>query len=210
MAKRRLNSRTRGLLDVYGDRIDYLHRTARDWVLENWEMINNQKKPDFNPYLDLLKAFTIQVSAIADNAAIAVSFDCDDFWDGVQLLFAFANLARHEALELPTLLDRIDFAFTKVSQTKIYNKSYKFLRNINTTGSHWSVQASPNPHSCLLEDGISQLWFVAFCAKFPLVPYVRAKISANLFLTQPKSPQATLLENAAFGFLQESEGPHQS
>lgn len=67
---RRLKSRAKDLLeipDLYGSAtgmgVDYLHRTARDWILEkqNWQRVLDQSPPDCDPSKTLLKAMTIQL-----------------------------------------------------------------------------------------------------------------------------------------------------
>ena len=62
--KRRLDSRTRGILEIStSGNIDFLHRTARDWILQPriWEGIRSEVPEDFDPYLQLLRAETIQI-----------------------------------------------------------------------------------------------------------------------------------------------------
>ncbi|KAK3988997.1 hypothetical protein QBC44DRAFT_396840, partial [Cladorrhinum sp. PSN332] len=62
--RRRLNSRTMGLLEVVcsagGDHyyVAYLHRTVHEWVSkpENWAMICEEAQPNFDAHLELLKA----------------------------------------------------------------------------------------------------------------------------------------------------------
>ena len=59
--RRLLDSRTRGLLEVYDNpdaslsRVDYMHRTVREWAHENLGSLMAAIKPDFDPYLWLLR-----------------------------------------------------------------------------------------------------------------------------------------------------------
>lgn len=57
--KRRLSSSTRCLLEVRDNgTVDFLHRTAHDWICEkqNWERICSNGPSTFNPYICLLEA----------------------------------------------------------------------------------------------------------------------------------------------------------
>ncbi|KAJ8119202.1 hypothetical protein ONZ43_g3805 [Nemania bipapillata] len=60
--RRRLSSRTRGLLEVTNDGlIDYVHRSVRDWQLNKLPEIRSAA-PEFDVHLALLKAFIVQIS----------------------------------------------------------------------------------------------------------------------------------------------------
>ncbi|RYP48317.1 hypothetical protein DL768_005773 [Monosporascus sp. mg162] len=59
---RRLVSRTGGLLEIFGSpakpnssRVGYMHRTARDWVCDNWANISSATEEDFDPSLWVLR-----------------------------------------------------------------------------------------------------------------------------------------------------------
>ncbi|KAK3984481.1 hypothetical protein QBC44DRAFT_388299 [Cladorrhinum sp. PSN332] len=62
--ERRLNSRTKNLLEVSrkSGYVDYLHRTAQEWVLLQWEQIVQDGPAQFDPALWLLKGFYISLS----------------------------------------------------------------------------------------------------------------------------------------------------
>jgi hypothetical protein len=71
--KRRLNSRTKGLLDVYntkyGSRVDFLHRTAREWALSNWSGILSESDPDYDPCFALLQGEVLKISPSASASS---------------------------------------------------------------------------------------------------------------------------------------------
>ncbi|KAH8897912.1 hypothetical protein GQ53DRAFT_637417, partial [Thozetella sp. PMI_491] len=57
--KRRVNSRTRGLLELKSaGHIDYLHRTVREWTTDKevWSRIVSQSPADFDPNLSLMRS----------------------------------------------------------------------------------------------------------------------------------------------------------
>ncbi|KAI0553611.1 hypothetical protein F4679DRAFT_529853 [Xylaria curta] len=60
--RRRLSSRTRGLLEVTSDGlVDYVHKSVRDWQLNKLPGIRIAA-PEFDVHLALLGAFTVQMS----------------------------------------------------------------------------------------------------------------------------------------------------
>lgn len=62
--KRRLDSRTRGLLELGKDGyVNYLHRTVREWIEPKWPEICSRASSDFDPHLALLKALVTYRSA---------------------------------------------------------------------------------------------------------------------------------------------------
>lgn len=64
IVKRRLDSRTRGLLEVNKDGyVTYLHRTVREWIEPRWPEICSRASSDFDPHLALLRALVTYRSA---------------------------------------------------------------------------------------------------------------------------------------------------
>lgn len=139
--KRRLNSRTKGLLDVYpaGDRhklerVDYLHRTARDWILSMWDDICSNKGPSFDPYLALLKAEALLTSTIADSDITLPS--CEIFWIRVSSLFTYASRVGSHPDNIPILvqiLDRVDDKLTAISLKKSNHQQYDLYDSVFST-----------------------------------------------------------------------------
>ncbi|KAK0665113.1 hypothetical protein QBC41DRAFT_258817 [Cercophora samala] len=74
--KRRLASRTRGLLEITpSGGVEYLHRTARDWMLkQKWPDILSTSGPNFDVHLSMFDALTTCVGFMA-NAHIPSDYD---------------------------------------------------------------------------------------------------------------------------------------
>ncbi|KAF4466302.1 hypothetical protein FALBO_6836 [Fusarium albosuccineum] len=215
-AKRRLNSRTKGLVDIYADdRVDYLHRTGRDWILGNWETIRSRSSPEFDPDFALLKAITIQISAVADNTRAFISFDPAEFRDAVSPVMAFAHATSAETSKLVMLLDRVDSAFTKISHQRAIFMKYSFCKNLVakkrndpsiSQAPHWIFIICPELISSksLHESGNtldnpSQVWFLGFCSQVPISSYVKAKISSQSSVFIPGYALYSLLHSTIFG-----------
>ncbi|KAK4230174.1 hypothetical protein QBC38DRAFT_496912 [Podospora fimiseda] len=61
--QRRLNSRTKNLLETRrSGGIDYLHRTAHEWVISQWKRIIEDGPQQFEPALWLFKGFCLSLS----------------------------------------------------------------------------------------------------------------------------------------------------
>ncbi|KAI0172494.1 hypothetical protein GGR52DRAFT_409525 [Hypoxylon sp. FL1284] len=106
--KRRLSSRTRGLLDIYSgqtrgdDRVDYAHRTVKEWVDKNWDHISPTIDQDLDAGLWILKAKTLRFH---EPAA------CRDFYDRIAHLCEVAVDVRDTPstnTELVRILDKLD------------------------------------------------------------------------------------------------------
>ncbi|KAF4948223.1 hypothetical protein FSARC_13789 [Fusarium sarcochroum] len=211
--KRRLNSRTKGLVDIYADdRVDYLHRTCRDWVLQNWKTISSRTRPEFDSSFALLKAITIQISAVAHKASASISFEPFTFKDALSSVMAFTHATIGEASKLVVLLDRVNSAFAKISrQRKIFIKS-TFCRDLLTQAPglskapHWTFFAKPELiqlksvyESGYSPDGLSQVWFLGFCSQFPISSYVKSKISSMPDVFISGFALSEMLQSTIFG-----------
>ncbi|KAK0614387.1 hypothetical protein B0T14DRAFT_570326 [Immersiella caudata] len=75
--ERRLVSRTGGLLELHGNsedplqlRVEFMHRTAAEWVDQNWDDILSATGVDFDPFLWVLKGQVLRwVTAIPSGPA---------------------------------------------------------------------------------------------------------------------------------------------
>jgi hypothetical protein len=84
--ERKLMSRTGGLMEIssYGDKtnlaratVNFMHRTASDWVSENWASITSATSPDFNAYLWLIKGEALRLVLTTDTRTL---FGARGFW----------------------------------------------------------------------------------------------------------------------------------
>ena len=199
--RRRLNSRTRGLLEASpsGGRVDFLHRTVRDWVLkpEIWAGILAQTGDDFDPDVALCKAYTIEFPREDLRTLTRMVF-----WDEILLCMAHAARARDTAengSKLVQILDRLD---SKASRIALSNKTddgdglkvyHGTLIGMNLQSyqriPHWSTTEGKDiPHNC----------FLGLAAQCGVLPYVKAKLEAEADLNEgPDS--LSVLESAIHG-----------
>jgi hypothetical protein len=207
--KRRLDSRTRGILEIsFSGNIDFLHRTARDWILQPriWEGICSQITEDFDPYLQLLRAETIQIpgiwSAVSGNRILQIDcislsrVDIDSLNEYVGRVLWYASRVKQSPTadpELLLILDKFDQEVDQVYRNVIQCQSdgTRFGELVKQDDFHWaSVMVVSNGYHSN---------FLGLMAKFCVLPYLRANTPNDLNRT-PSNKCISLLENAIFGF----------
>ena len=195
--KRRLDTRTRGILEISTrGNIDFLHRTARDWILQPriWEGIRSEVPEDFDPYLQLLRAETIQLPLMY-TAQSDLSSEGAMKHFRIRLANVLWYASRVKQLptvdpELILILDKlgqeVDQVFRNTSKGERGETSYARLIKQK------DYRISPQPI-------LSLDTFLGLMATFCVLPYLRAKMPSDP--TQKASDRhAKLLENAVFGY----------
>lgn len=229
--RRRLSSRTKGLLEVHdgfsaelGQRVDYMHRSVKDWVWEQTGQLKLSSKPDFDPWLTLLKGLTLQISSWDEFDEKNIKF-----WTLVSQLFAYASYVEEKPCNMSvffSVLDRIDMELTRLVRMSL---AYKRLINIVKFGEdhppnsrwvphgrgvdqvknhlpHWSslqFQSEEGLH-LLTSNATLETTFIGFAAQIPLTSYVRDKILSQrglLYAPNRKvmDPAEVMIFNVGFG-----------
>ncbi|KAF7555992.1 hypothetical protein G7Z17_g1710 [Cylindrodendrum hubeiense] len=205
---RRLNSRTRGLLEVSKDgHVDYLHRSVREWTLAKWDEICAISNPGFDPHLSILKALTVEIVS-RKIWGDAKHYLPTEFWNRACICLYHASNVRDEAANIPffmRVMDKLDLSLGEISRTCtldngsliLYrNVAYANLLSANTKDlPHWSsTQCTMTP------DQLSNS-FLGLAAQFAVLPYVRTRIANNPKLLLKQSPQdQSILSCAVLGF----------
>ncbi|KAH6886795.1 hypothetical protein B0T10DRAFT_575116 [Thelonectria olida] len=185
--KRRLNSRTKGILEVTPqDTIEYLHRTAHDWVRGIWKDVLAQSPPGFDPYLALLKASVAQYrgkrSGIAKDfwQGILGSSPHKEFWQEILGLMNYAARIDDSPASTAVLVQALDMLDATATQHGA---------GLAPAGRHWSSTQAVNS----LDNT-----FIGLAAQFAVLPYVREKVLSRPQLMQSNPGTISLLENAIF------------
>ncbi|KAI0391121.1 hypothetical protein F5Y17DRAFT_24372 [Xylariaceae sp. FL0594] len=164
---RRLNSRTRGLLEirdttnVWDSRVDYMHRTVKDWVTDNWDMVLARAEPAFDAHLWVLKGEVLRI-AMHGNPYSPFNNPPEIPWSYLQDLFAVAGNAASAAADadaaqsesnmdmLVGVLDKLDATITaNLESREKKSKSKpkpKHKDNPNTGQRRGSGQNRTTPH----------------------------------------------------------------
>ncbi|KAJ3454194.1 hypothetical protein MRS44_018088 [Fusarium solani] len=223
IVQRRLDSSTKGLLEL-GDNgiVTFLHRTARDWVLQTTESerLRAQAPEDFNPNLVLLEVLTRRLGQ--DKIHRHLGFSGLAFWDFVFLGFLYAT----QVVDSPSISQRLVRAVDKFDAAlceraaSLGRKGYIFSSKLATPqasalpkakpwfslwgkrkkgssacANHWSLTQE---HSDFI--GNNRKRTVGIAAQFAVVPYVRVKVEDDKSLIKPDATSRPLLANAIFGW----------
>ncbi|RYP39605.1 hypothetical protein DL767_002153 [Monosporascus sp. MG133] len=212
---RRLVSRTGGLLEIFGsplrpeeDQVGYMHRTASDWVRNNWASISSTTEKDFDPTLWLLRAEILRLARRIHSGGMFS-------WYITERLFKVAAYVKDTPSNRATLghlLDRLDELISKASRLKLMYDSAPLnaddVRNRNKchhASTHWCSTRLDDrrefirryfPNSRCLDGHLNLLGFVA---RLPVVPYIKFKLEEDpaAFSTDPS--YVGILENLTFG-----------
>lgn len=191
---RRLNSHTKGLLEVSIDGcVEYLHRSVKDWMTHQWSEIRSKAAADFDPHLVLLKALVIESTdhELWDpRERIVVRTTEEIFWGNVGVYFYHASRIRNHGPNIQFLvktLNRLDSTLDRVSRT--YRVGPPGLR-ANQTVSHWSDT----------QDNGRSNTFLSFNAQFAVTPYVQHMVKTKAGLLQSSASRLHILGGAVLGF----------
>ncbi|KAI0967407.1 hypothetical protein F4678DRAFT_241674 [Xylaria arbuscula] len=105
--RRRINARCGGLLEIRKDRVEFLHRSVRDFLLtrEMNDYLHLESGPDFNVNLSILKIYVYSFRCWVENNRLGLAEDQDLWRDGL----AYANDALEEDTQAAsTLLDSVE------------------------------------------------------------------------------------------------------
>ncbi|XXH02585.1 hypothetical protein Hte_008963 [Hypoxylon texense] len=185
--KRRLNSRTRGLLDIhpgrdlYSGRIDYLHRTVKEWVDKNWDSIRSTINRDFDASLWVLKGETLKSSIInhfnPEERAL--------FYEHISSILKVAIDVREtpsNSDKLVRILDRLD---TQV--VEVLNAQHQTPHWCNAVIYSWDEDWEERCR------GRTQIDFVGLIALIPIPQYLKTKLSQNSGVVKSTGPIASAL-----------------
>ncbi|KAH8810758.1 hypothetical protein F5884DRAFT_780304 [Xylogone sp. PMI_703] len=191
LMRRRLDSRTRGILEISPNGyVDFLHRTARDWALQDdVRQSITSAAPDFDPYIALLQAEAIR---IPDQELDTQQFELHYYYCKILLIcLHYASLVTYTSASTPRLiriLDKIEIYLNTISarDMKINYWLCKYHRRKN-------IENDYN-----ISYGFTIL---EIAAQYCITPYISKKISECRSLSQPDKMEklGPILENAIFG-----------
>ncbi|PMD15987.1 hypothetical protein NA56DRAFT_324899 [Hyaloscypha hepaticicola] len=192
IVERRLDSRTRGILEIStGGNVDFLHRTARDWMLQPriWEGISSQVPGDFDPYLQLLRAETLSMS---ETCAALPSGQ----WPNVKRVLWYASQVKQSPTadpELVLLLKKFDQEVYQAVRSASEPENDGTSKNKLTEHGDWNWMSVP------VDADKHQHTFLGLMARYCVLPYLRANMPNDPNRT-PSKMCISLLENAVFGY----------
>ena len=166
--KRRLNSRTMGLLEVTSASvIEYLHRTVRDWIETVWAEIEAPAPEDFDASLDLLGAQASLVSYWCEHVCPnEANCECRKLWQWLfQCIYHASKIADKPQNygRLSEILDRLEISFQTFCSS-----------NLNH---NWTL-ALP-PWNAFAPNTIKQLGFAALAADYGAFICVKVRVARD-------------------------------
>ncbi|KAK4188652.1 hypothetical protein QBC35DRAFT_382015, partial [Podospora australis] len=226
--RRRLNSRTRGLLDVSANRqVEFLHRSVGDWIKLMWPEICAKTAPELDPHLVLFKvhfnaALSISIPYWKESVKVAAAF-LYEFWAVMSTALKHAvqvgGAYEPNVVDLVTGLDRLDEYMTIVFKLtrddgpdciphlyfEAFGASPEFRQRhvINKEPlPHWSTTQYYDYLNC------RYYTFLGFTVHVAITPYVRYKYLSSkprcfqeLCEASTGGEYVTVFESAIFGFL---------
>ncbi|KAN0110089.1 hypothetical protein V8E51_006476 [Hyaloscypha variabilis] len=217
---RRLDSRTRGILEISHDgTVDFLHRTARDWTFQPsvWHSICSTIPEDFDPYLLLLKAETLRTT----DVQYAPGKSLGSLWHFVNKALCYASQAGDFPANVPKLVQILDmfnaqvdkiaapYVHTTLTNHQLHMEGWHWKRQGVQVRLHWSSTRDQNYMGAEVvqveaqkkSSSIQPNTFLGLMAQYCVLPYLQTKLSLNRNLTKPSTPQGylPLLDCAVFG-----------
>ena len=202
-----LSSYTRGILEVSPlGRVNFLHRTARDWIQQpdTWEEILQKSPAKFNCKLAATRALALEATSYRETRT-PKSFEA--FTAAVSKILCYAGEVS-DSSSFPTtsklveILDNLDERIIPIADHIAFPSSH-FLHGtkvnfgsstaVGTTG-HWSTMFYNAPNQDIKTSLIS------LAAIFAVLPYVEDKIAT--VGGKQKAQRRFIIEGAALGSLQ--------
>ncbi|KAK4220643.1 hypothetical protein QBC38DRAFT_449856 [Podospora fimiseda] len=179
LTRRRLNARTKGLVEISlaGDKVNFMHRTVRDWILPKRQFIFEKGPPTFDANLMLLKANTSVLQGIDTQGRV---------WETAQLCLLYASEIADTELNVPlmvTCLDQLHKNLTQRSERYFWQLQQRELLSLLS------------PHAVPPEP------MLYLAAQYAVMPYLRHKVLANPSICKEHSSGFSILDDAVFGFL---------
>ncbi|KAI8682399.1 NACHT domain-containing protein [Fusarium sp. Ph1] len=200
--KRIVDGHTRGICELVQDRVQFLHRTAADWVKEDSTRaeICSKAPPDFEPNLNLLEAY-IQYQTVMKAHSLPTGLGPFDL---VRILFECITRLYHAATadRISQLNVRLIQATDDVNKQgyDIHVKVQGFsewesaARSKDSTPEGWSTRHWLVQHTD--EHSEAENCFAGFAASAGFVDYVKKKLKDDPSLLIPKKGRVSILENA--------------
>jgi hypothetical protein len=199
--KRRLATRTRGILELSGaaqEVVNFAHRTTRDWAKQAhiWEELCASCASNFEPHLVLLQGETMLMFDSDTTSDYAPSH----FWLAIMRALWYASqCSAHSSQDnLETLIQTLD-TFDRAASEAIWRTqgTWPTVYRLQSPEMHWSSVQDVFDHRRGLPNT-----FLGLVAQFSILPYLQKRLITRRSFLQQWNPKngIGLLENAIFGY----------
>ncbi|KAK8064411.1 hypothetical protein PG994_007049 [Apiospora phragmitis] len=195
--KRRLATRTRGILELTSGCVDFSHRTARDWAHQSevWDTICSSYGRGLNPHLVLFEANTLVLSI----PSRATEYTLQTLRIAITNTLWYASESSECKADSERLVEVMDFFDKSVQNTYERAQTAWPLPNKVIPGKqHWSSK-----QNAFLASSTVHNTFLDVAAQFSILPYIQIKTTGfGLDIPHLQTPKNgfSLLDPAMFGY----------
>ncbi|KAL7931580.1 hypothetical protein V8C35DRAFT_112426 [Trichoderma chlorosporum] len=174
------------VIDAAARRVTYIHRTVRDWFMEEPGVISRlvEKTPlDFDPHLRLLRSYVLQMKNALEE--IDHHRQLDEWWPGIALAMTHARYVRNDSQHLQrTLVNEVDKTI-----------SWYWLSKPEDPYDHWA-RYGLGPYRIFKI--AAPLWqpFLCLATRFGLTSYVSEEVLARKAAEDDISDEKKALQTA--------------
>ncbi|KAH6637278.1 hypothetical protein F5144DRAFT_570116 [Chaetomium tenue] len=198
--ERKLTSRTGGLLELVSipgpntgsiedSLVDFMHRTALDWVRENWASITAATDPGFDPRLSIVKGAILNI--VLTPVPIGSDVPGSDRFSHVLRVASLFPDDHPDKKTIVTTLDRLDIHVSRISEIprRWWETQLRYGRP-----SHLADKRLPHRY---LETPVGCMAQVAALVPIPI--YLNHKLQADPSLLSTQRRYGEILKIAIFG-----------
>ncbi|KAK2591279.1 hypothetical protein QQS21_011031 [Conoideocrella luteorostrata] len=150
-------------------RVTYIHRTVRDWLMEApgvQEYLTSQSPPEFDPHLRLLRSYVLRLKRPLDE--IEHHRRLDEWWPDIALALTHARYILHDANSLQRSF------VNELNKTL----SWHWLEKPQDPYDHWARNAFGSYETRMKASPIWQP-FLCLTTKFGLTKYLSEEVDAR-------------------------------
>ena len=174
------------VIDAAARRVTYIHRTVRDWFMEEpgvMDRLVSKTPADFDPHLRLLRSYILQMKNPLEE--IEHHRQLDEWWPGIALAMTHARYVQKDPQNLQReMVNEVDKTI-----------SWYWLRKTDDPYDHWA-RYGLGPYRIFTI--AAPLWqpFLCLATKFGLARYVSEEVLARSALEDKLSNEAKELQTA--------------
>ncbi|KAI0003501.1 hypothetical protein F4779DRAFT_634583 [Xylariaceae sp. FL0662B] len=195
--RRKVGSRTKGLLEVSAEgKVDYLHRTTHDWVIERLDDIKAKAPDEFDVHVTLLRARVVELTA-APYVRLPLHKRTEEFWRrSMGCIWHASQITKYN----PNVNQVHDIVQKLVSS---YDNIHRALIQDSPWMQRSTAKEKANTSALMIGGNVtpSPIADVIMAAQFCLDTYVRDKVGLDRGILHQKGPEPSVLESAIFGCL---------
>ncbi|KAI9855256.1 MAG: hypothetical protein M1813_000489 [Trichoglossum hirsutum] len=207
--RRRLYSRTKCMLEMHDHskglhRVDYMHRTAEEWVTRNKDVVYSESAPNFDSNLWVIKGEVLANGLLPLERLIKARMEHP--WNLLEAAASVADIPDN----MPAVMDVMDKLIAQLNDTwkmliegKIQQPPSDIPIERECFLLDWCTKPLPIEHNVAgglyILPNHGAVNFVGVAAQIPIPIYVKAMVQADPSVLRSEPNVVSVLENAVFG-----------